>query len=92
VKQVEEPVGEKELSWETARVVIGRLVGIDKNANEITIETKGEDGEWLEEDYDLPEDFANDQFEELLDYLDLDVRVILLDSTVIKIVRGGRLE
>lgn len=89
---MEEPVGEKELSWETARVVIGRLVGIDKNANEITIETKGEDGEWLEEDYDLPEDFANDQFEELLDYLDLDVRVILLDSTVIKIVRGGRLE
>ena len=82
---------EKELSWETARVVFGRLIGINKNANEITIETKGEDGEWFEEDYDLLEDFAEDQFEELLDYLDLDVRVILLDSTVIKIVCGERL-
>lgn len=82
---------EKELSWETARVVFGRLIGINKNANEITIETKGEDGEWFEEDYDLLEDFAEDQFEELLDYLDFDVRVVLLDSTVIKIVCGERL-
>jgi phosphopantothenoylcysteine synthetase/decarboxylase len=88
---VEEQEGEREISWETARVVFGRLVGINKNANEITIETEGEDGEWFEEDYDLPEDFAKDQFEELIDYLDLDVRVVLLDSTVIKIVCGGRL-
>jgi len=88
---VEEQEGEREISWEMARVVFGRLVGINKNANEITIETEGEDGEWFEEDYDLPEDFAKDQFEELIDYLDLDVRVILLDSTVIKIVCGGRL-
>ncbi|MFQ6087020.1 MAG: hypothetical protein ACE5OV_03260 [Candidatus Bathyarchaeia archaeon] len=88
---MEEQEGERELSWETARVVSGRLIGINKSANEITVETKGEDGEWLEEDYELPEDFEKDQFEELLDYLDLDVRVILLDSTVIKIVRGGRL-
>lgn len=88
---MEEQEEEKELSWETARVVSGRLIGIDKNANEITIETRGEEGEWFEEDYDLPEDFEQDQFEELLDYLDLDVRVVLLDSTVIKIARGERL-
>ncbi len=88
---MEEQEGERETSWETARVVSGRLIGINKNASEITIETEGEDGEWFEEDYDLPEDFAQDQFEELLDYLDLDVRVILLDSTVIKIVCGERL-
>ncbi len=87
---MEEQEGERELAWETARVVFGRLIGINKNANEITLETKGEDGEWFEGDYDLPEDFAQDQFEELLDYLDLDVRVILLDSTVIKIVCGER--
>lgn len=88
---MEEQEGDRETSWETARVVSGRLIGINKNASEITIETEGEDGEWFEEDYDLPEDFAKDQFEELLDYLDLDIRVILLDSTVIKIVCGGRL-
>lgn len=86
---MEEQEGDRENSWETARVVSGRLIGINKNASEITIETEGEDGEWFEQDYDLPEDFAKDQFEELLDYLDLDIRVILLDSTVIKIVCGG---
>lgn len=88
---MEEQEGDRENSWETARVVSGRLIGINKNASEITIETEGEDGEWFEQDYDLPEDFAKDQFEELLDYLDLDIRVILLDSTVIKIVCNGRL-
>lgn len=86
---MEEQEGDRENSWETARVVSGRLIGINKNASEITIETEGEDGERFEQDYDLPEDFAKDQFEELLDYLDLDIRVILLDSTVIKIVCGG---
>lgn len=88
---MEEPEGERELPWETARVVFGRLIGINKNTNEITIQIEGEDGEWFEEDYILPEDFAKDQFEELLDYLDLDIRVLLLDSTVIKIVHGERL-
>ncbi len=82
---------EEKLSWETARVVFGRLIGINKNASEITIETKGDDDEWFAEDYDLPRDFPQDQFEELIDYLDLDIRVVLLDSTVVKIVRGGRL-
>ncbi|MCZ2856197.1 MAG: hypothetical protein O2U62_03795 [Candidatus Bathyarchaeota archaeon] len=82
---------EEKLPWETARVVFGRLIGINKNASEITIETKGDDDEWFEEDYDLPRDFPQDQFEELIDYLDLDIRVVLLDSTVVKIVRGGRL-
>ncbi len=75
-----------------ARVVSGRLIGINKNANEIIIETKGEDGELFEEEYDLPEDFEKDQFEEILDYLDLDVRVILLDNTVIKIVCSEQLK
>lgn len=89
---MEEPEGEKELSWETARVVSGRLVGINKSAKDITIEIKGEDGECFDEDYDLPEDFTKDQFEELLDYLDLDVRIIMLDSTVVKIVCDGQLE
>jgi len=88
---MEEREEEQELPWETARVVSGRLIGINKNTNEITIEIKGEDSEWFEEDYDLPEDFEEDQFEELLDYLDLDVRVTLLDSTVIKITCSGRL-
>lgn len=88
---MEEREGERELPWETARVVSGRLIGINKNANEITIENEDEDGESFEEDYILPEDFAKDQFDELLDYLDLDVRVILLDNTVIKIARGERL-
>lgn len=82
---------EEKLPWETARVVFGRLIGINKNASEITIETKGDDDEWFEEDYDLPRDFPQDQFEELIEYLDLDIRVVLLDSTVVKIVRGGRL-
>ncbi len=74
-----------------ARVISGRLIGISRSAKEITIETEGEDGECFEEDYDLPEDFEEDQFEDLLDYLDLDVRVVLLDNTVMKIVCGGRL-
>ncbi|MFQ6073799.1 MAG: hypothetical protein ACE5KC_01135 [Candidatus Bathyarchaeia archaeon] len=87
---MEEQEGDWQLSWETARVVSGRLIGISKSANEITIETEGEDGELFEEDYELPEDFAKDQFDELLDYLNLDVRLILLDSTVIKIVRDER--
>jgi len=87
---VEEQEEERKLPWETARVISCRLIGINKNASEITIETEGEDGEWFEEDYDLPEDFEKDHFEELLDYLDLDIRVILLDSTVMKIVRGGQ--
>lgn len=89
---MEEQEGERELSWEMARVVSGRLIGINKNANEIIVETKGEDDELFEEDYDLPEDFEKDQFEELLDYLDLDVRVILLDNTVIKIVCSEQLK
>ncbi|MGD8506417.1 MAG: hypothetical protein PVF15_07115 [Candidatus Bathyarchaeota archaeon] len=83
---------EKEQFWETARVVSGRLIGINKNANEITIETESEDDELFKEDYDLPEDFEKEQFEELLEYLDLNVRVVLLDSTVIKIVCDGELE
>ncbi len=81
---------EKGLSWETARVVFGRLIGIDKNANEVTVETRGEDGGWFEEDYDLPEDFAEGQFEELVDYLDLGIRVVLLDNIVVRIVRNER--
>lgn len=81
---------ERGLSWETAHVVFGRLIGINKSASEITLEIEGEDGGWFEEDYDLPEDFAEDQFEELVDYLDLGVRVTLLDNTVVKIVRGER--
>ena len=91
VKQVEERKEEWKPHWETARVVSGKLVGINKNANEITIETESEDGEWFEEDYELPVEFAKEQFEDLLDYLDSDVRIILLDSTVIKIARGERL-
>lgn len=81
---------EKGLSWETARVVFGRLIGIDKNANEVTVETRGEDGELFEEDYDLLGDFDGDQFEELVDYLDLDIRVVLLDNIVVRIVRNER--
>ena len=77
--------------WETARVVSGRLIGISKNANEITVEIGSEDDELFKEDYDLPEDFEKEQFEELLEYLDLNVRVVLLDSTVIKIVCDGQL-
>ncbi len=81
---------ERGLPWETARVVSGRLIGINKSASEITLEIEDEDGEWFVEDYDLPEDFAESQFEELVDYLDLGVRVTLLDNTVVKIVRGER--
>ncbi len=81
---------EKGLSWETARVVFGRLIGIDKNANEVTVETRGEDGELFEEDYDLLGDFDEGQFEELVDYLDLDIRVVLLDNIVVRIVRNER--
>jgi len=81
---------ERDLSWETARVVFGRLIGINKGASEITLEIEREDSGWFEEDYDLPEDFAEDQFEELVDYLDLGVRVTLLDNTVVKIVRSER--
>ncbi len=73
-----------------ARVISGRLVGISRSAKEITIEIESEDGECFEEDYDLPEDFEEDQFEDLLDYLDLDVKVTLLDNTVMKIACGGR--
>lgn len=88
---MEEHEDKEELPWQTARVVLGRLIGISKNTNEITVEIKDDDGEWFEEDYDLPEDFANDQFDELLDYLDLDVRVTLIDNTVMKIVCSERL-
>ncbi len=88
---MEEYEGERKPFWETARVVSGKLIGINKNTNEITIETKGEDGEWFVEDYELPEDFEQDQFEELLDYLDLGIRVVLLDGIVIRIVNGERL-
>lgn len=82
---------ENEQFWETARVVSGRLIGINKNANEITVEIESEDDELFKEDYDLPEDFDKEQFEELLEYLDLNVRVVLLDSTVMKIVCDGQL-
>jgi hypothetical protein len=81
---------ERGLSWDMAHVVFGRLIGINKSTSEITLEIQGEDGEWFEEDYDLPRDFGEDHFEELLDYLDLGVRVMLLDDTVVKIVRGER--
>lgn len=79
---------ERGLSWVAARVVFGRLIEIDKSANEITVVFEDEDGERFEEDYDLPEQFEEKQFEELLDYLDLNVRVTLLDNTVIRIARA----
>jgi len=88
---VEEHEGGRRPFWETARVVSGKLIGINKNTNEITIETKGEDDERFEEDYELPADFEHDQFEELLDYLDFNIRVVLLDSTVIKVINGETL-
>ena len=89
---MEKQEGGNGLSWETARVVSGTLIGISKNANEITIKTNSEEDEDFDEDYELPEDFSKDQFDELLDYLNLDVRVVLLDNTVMKIVCGERLE
>lgn len=88
----QEEENERSLSWKTARVVFGRPVGIGKNSDEITIETGGEDGERFEEDYDLPEDFAEDHFEELVDYLDWGVRVVLLDNMNVKILRSERQE
>lgn len=87
----DEEEGERGLSWETARVVSGRLVGINKRANEITVEAEGGDGELSEEDYGLLEEFGEDQFEELVGYLDLPVRVVLLDDTVVKIGLSERL-
>jgi len=76
-------------SWETARVVFGRLIGIDKDSYEITLEVAGEDGHF-EVDYSLPEDFEDDLFEELLDCLDSAVKVVLLDNTVIRLARSER--
>jgi len=79
---------EKEgLSWVSARVVFGRLVGIDRVNGELTLQVRDEEGEWLEEDFELPEDFEDSFFEDLVDFLDSTVRVVLLDNTVIRIAR-----
>jgi len=86
-----EGVGEG-FCWETARVVFGRLVGIDKGGCEVTLEVKSGDGGLFEVDFGLPEGFGEDLFEELVDYLDSHVRVVLLDNTVVKIVRDERRE
>jgi hypothetical protein len=73
--------------WVVARVVCGRLVCVDRGAGEVTLEVRGGDGVLFEEDFGLPLGFGEDLFEEFVDFLDKDVRVVLLDNTVIKIVR-----
>jgi hypothetical protein len=81
--------GEKEeLGWVSARVVLGRMIGIDRVSGEITLEVMDEEGELLQEDFDLLGDFEDNVFEDLLDFLDSPVRVVLLDNIVIKIVRN----
>lgn len=74
--------------WIVARVVSGRLICIDKGSWEVTLQVRGGDGVQFEEDFGLPGGFGEDLFEELVDFLDSDVRVVLLDNTVVKIVRS----
>jgi hypothetical protein len=85
-ENTEKDEGER-LSWLSARVVFGRLIGIDRVSGELTLQVKDEEDEWLEEDFDLPEDFEDDFFEDLVDFLDTTVRVVLLDNTIIRIAR-----
>jgi hypothetical protein len=85
-ENAEKDEGER-LSWVSARVVFGRLMGIDRVNGELTLQVRDEEGEWLEEDFDLPEDFEDSFFEDLVDFLDSTVRVVLLDNTVIRIAR-----
>lgn len=88
VKEEAEKGEKEELGWVSARVVLGRMIGIDRVSGEITLEVMDEEGELLQEDFDLIGDFEENVFEDLLDFLDSPVRVVLLDNIVIKIVRN----
>jgi hypothetical protein len=88
VKEEAEKGEKEELGWVSARVVLGRMIGIDRVSGEITLEVMDEEGEPLQEDFDLLGDFEENVFEDLLDFLDSPVRVVLLDNIVIKIVRN----
>jgi len=79
----------KEEAWETAEVVSGRLVEIDKESSRIGIEIKEYDETeklaWALHYYDVSEDFSDEDYKKLLNDLDSYVKAKLLDGEITEI-------
>lgn len=77
--------------WKTAEVVFGRLIEINKKYPRIGIEIKEIHPEterwiWVPHYYKVSKDFSNEDYEELLNYLDRDIKVKLINGELTEIL------
>jgi len=67
--------------WSEARSIFGKLVGINKKDQTLSIEYKSPNGEWETETFST-EDFTDEQYEGLRRSLGNDITVNVVDDTV----------
>jgi len=77
-KEEQETDGEE---WSEARSIFGKLVGINKKDQTLSIEYKSPNGEWETETFST-EDFTDEQYEGLRRSLGNDITVNVVDDTV----------
>lgn len=69
----------EETDWSEARVIFGKLIGINKKASQLTIEYK--DGEsWEEETFSL-EDWTDEDYDGLLEKIGEDITLTVVDHS-----------
>jgi hypothetical protein len=72
---------EDDEDWSEARSIFGKLVGINKKDQTLSIEYKSPNGEWETETFKT-EDFTDEQYEGLRRSLGSDITVNVVDDTV----------
>lgn len=77
----EEQEEDDEEEWSEARSIFGKLVGIDKKRQNLSIEYRLPNGEWQTETFST-KDFTDDEYNGLRRSLGDDVTVNVVDDTV----------
>ena len=77
----DEEEDDDEEDWSEARSIFGKLVGIDKKKQNLTIEYRLPNGEWETETFST-KDFTEDEYTGLRRSLGNDITVNVVDDTV----------
>lgn len=81
----------KKEEWETAEVVFGRLIEINKESSRVGIEIKEydepEELAWVIRYYDVSEHLSDEDYKKLFNALGRDIKVKLVDGEVTEILR-----